>query len=234
MEFLQSELYILMYHQIAKPAKDAKVRGLFTTPSHFEWQLRILLKKKFNITTFQNIQKSELDISKKNIVLTFDDGSDCFYRNAYPILKKYKQNAVLYPVVGSLGGKDVVFQESANKSPVNIVDADKLKELDLYGIEIGSHLMNHIWLTKRKPSEIKYELEESKKQLEHILNKDIISIAYPYGDFNKKIIKQTSEAGYIWGTTTQTGTNIGENKLMLRRYSVKGNKLIHYLKFSIG
>lgn len=220
-----------MYHYISTPPKSAKVKGLYTTPKQFEWQLKSLLKQGFHIVTFEDIEKNGLDSSKKNIVLTFDDGSECFYKNALPILKKYNAKAVLYPVIGRLGDSNVAFEESANQSLIDIVDRSQLLELSNSGIEIGSHIMDHIWLTRRDETTIKNELSESKRILEDILGKKVVSVAYPYGDYNEKVIELTREAGYKWGVITESGSNINSDSLKLKRYSVKGNKLSHYFKF---
>ena len=49
---------------------------------------------------------------------------------------------------------------------------------------------------KISESEIKLELETSKKLLEDILNKQINSLCFPEGKFNKKIIEIAKKIGY--------------------------------------
>lgn len=59
-------------------------------------------------------------------------------------------------------------------------------------IEIGSHTISHHCLSKLSYDEQKEEIEESKKQLEKILNKKIFAFSYPFGrkrDYNFETLK---------------------------------------------
>ena len=43
---------ILYYHFIKAPGIHSQIKGLYTTPSHFEWQLKTLINKGFTFITF--------------------------------------------------------------------------------------------------------------------------------------------------------------------------------------
>jgi len=63
-------------------------------------------------------------------------------------------------------------------------------------IEIGSHTVNHYNLPFLKNEEIEEELLTSKKQLENVIQKEVLSIAYPEGDYSEAIKKSAENCGY--------------------------------------
>ncbi len=63
-------------------------------------------------------------------------------------------------------------------------------------VEIGSHSDNHNNLSKISAIEAEEELRYSKETLEKVIEKEIISIAYPDGDYNRQIISTAEEIGY--------------------------------------
>lgn len=230
------ELTILMYHHITKPPPNVQIRGLYTTPSQFEGHIRYLLKTGFSFTNFQTLDAQQragtLNTSEKWTILTFDDGFLDNYQNAFPILKKYQVPAVIFPVVGNLGQTQVVWPESDEKTPMDLVSEHQLREMQEEGIEIGSHLMDHIHLDQKSEPVIREQLEQSKIQLEQILDKAVRTIAYPFGAYSPTVLAMTKEAGYRFGVTTVSGKNSAtQPNLELKRVSVKGNKLYHPWQF---
>ena len=69
---------------------------------NFENQI-ILLKKKFNVIPLEKFLQFKKYNSKKNIVITFDDGYKDNLVNALPILNKHKVPATIYVTTKFLG-----------------------------------------------------------------------------------------------------------------------------------
>ena len=64
----------------------------------FEWQIRYI-KKYFTPITFselKDIVESKSDLPKRSIIITFDDGFDDNYNNAFRILNKYSVPATFF------------------------------------------------------------------------------------------------------------------------------------------
>lgn len=228
---MEKDLSILYYHFIKAPSANTRIKGLYTTANHFDWQLRQLIKKGFNFVTFEDIVKGQYDVTKRNLILTFDDGCESIYFNAFPILKKYAIKAVIYIVAESIGKRNIVWEQNENKEPLNILSKEQIIEMANYGIEIGSHLCHHVHLPQLSKKDMKYELFESKHMLEKELNQKIFSVAYPFGSYNTDVIETTVEAGYQFGVTTKTGNNLSANNFELFRIPVKGYSLRHYWYF---
>lgn len=69
--------------------------------------------------------------------------------------------------------------------------------------EIGGHTYNHTILTLVDEEKVAYELVESKRELEQVVGKEIISFCYPRGQYTPKIMQQVQESGYKGGRTAE-------------------------------
>lgn len=228
---MEKNIPILYYHFVKNPRADTRIKGLYTNTNHFDWQIKQLIKSGFTFITFEDIAQNNYDVKKRNVMLTFDDGCESLYYNAFPILKKYGIKAIIYVVAKSIGDRNVVWPLNDNLDPINILTKEQILEMTTYGIEIGSHLCHHVHLPRLSLTEIKSELFESKKILEAEFGKEILSVAYPFGSYNSDVLEIASQAGYKFGVTTKNGNNQNANKLELFRISVKGHALRHYWYF---
>lgn len=140
------------------------------------------------------------------VTLTFDDGRKSQYNNALPILN-------------AAGLKATFFVMSRNDS--SFMSRAQIRTLDAQGHEIGSHSVTHPHLTKVSRAHAKKEIENSKETLENILEKKIVSFAYPYGEFDSHIAKLVEKAGYR-SARTIIGAQDGpaQNEYALRSYMV--------------
>lgn len=67
--------------------------------------------------------------------------------------------------------------------------------------DVGGHSYHHIRLTKISPQEAEREINDGKKELQEITGKEVISLSYPYGNFNSRLIKIARDAGFIGART---------------------------------
>ena len=196
---------ILMYHAV-----DEKTWGsadLFVKTSEFEKQMKYL-----HDNGYTTLFLSEIETAKnydKPIIITFDDGYDNVYNNAFPIMKKYNIKSDLYLIT------------RFNPRPL-YVDTNMIKEMDTSGIvEMGSHTLVHINLAQNTYEVQENELRESQKDLETLLEKKINTIAYPYGGYNANTIKITKEY-YDYAVTVESGFNYSNklDRLRLKRFKI--------------
>jgi peptidoglycan/xylan/chitin deacetylase (PgdA/CDA1 family) len=120
-----------------------------------------------------------------HLLLSFDDASWHLLRCA-KIIEKY-------------GLKGTFYLDCKGLSGIPLSDVKWLGDLG----EVGSHTLTHSNLTMLDLDKTFHELVESKKVLEKILDKNIESLAYPYGCYNDIIVKLTQKAGYICARTTE-------------------------------
>ena len=74
--------------------------------------------------------------------------------------------------------------------------ASEAREILALGMEIGSHTMTHPDVTLIDDDVLRWELEESKKQLEAITGREVSSFCYPFGHFNDRAGAAVASAGY--------------------------------------
>lgn len=198
----QLKVPILMYHYIGNnpnPADTAR-NSLEVTPDKFEEQMKYLKDNGYNsisLDTLYPALKGQTTLPSKPVILTFDDGYEDFYTNAYPILLKYGLHATVF-------------------IPINLMNQGyylswgQIKEMSRSGlINFGAHGMNH-WQLASLPLPItELEIVQSKKVLQDNLGVPINFIAYPYGSVNENVINLTKKAGYMgalgtWANKTQS------------------------------
>lgn len=190
---------ILMYHHIQTNPLPLNLTwaALFVSPKQLNDQLEYLNSHNYHTVTLDDVT-SALDgktiLPPNPVVLTFDDGYQSFYDNAYPLLKKYNMkgiNFIITDVVGS--GVYLTWNE--------------IKTMDKSGlVSFGAHTKHHPFLTAISNILAKEEISGSKTELEKQLKKPIKWFAYPYGDYNKQIIDLVKTAGYTGAVTTVFGS----------------------------
>ena len=102
--------------------------------------------------------------------------------------------------------------------PKNLMLSDEqIVKLDSNDIEIGGHTVTHPILKLLDDQEIEWELRESKRYLEALTNKSVVSFAYPNGrpgvDFDGRISKFVARAGYQCSVSTRVGVASQEDDL---------------------
>jgi len=96
----------------------------------------------------------------------------------------------------------------------------EILEMSKHGIEFGSHSMNHKWLPNLTPEEVKFEVEESKKQLQDLLQKSCNLFAYPAGHYSASVERAVENAGYAAAFTTTYGPSESTDLYALNRVEV--------------
>ena len=84
-----------MYHYVeyVKDPLDTIRKSLSITPFVFDKELEEIKNNNYQtlfVKEIPKIFKGDLHYNSKSIALTFDDGYEDFYTDAFPLLKKYK------------------------------------------------------------------------------------------------------------------------------------------------
>lgn len=193
------EIPVIAYHKIDVPTKDIRVRGAFTSPKRFAKQISYLKKQGFVFYTASALIEYYLEHRRfplKAITLTFDDGWKDNYTNAFPVLREHGIKATIFLVpscIGQVSSKVVAEGESAREH----LSREDITEMSRHGIEFGSHSVSHGLLHQLAPQEVEYEVEESKRQIENLLQQPCKVFAYPAGFFTVTAHAAVRKAGYI-------------------------------------
>lgn len=183
---------IMMYHHV----DDSNYgEANYVSLEKFEEHLKFLKDHHYHVISFHELVtliKENRRISRKTVVLTFDDGYRNNYLNAYKLLKKYGFPAMIFVPTGSIG------------EPDRLTEA-QMKEMMANGIAIGSHTQTECYLPDKNLEELYEELSDSRKILEKILGKEVRYLAYPCGGFTKEAKEVARKSGYLGACTTNRG-----------------------------
>ena len=175
---------ILLYHRIAIPKTNQELtqtpkdmNPYFVSPDEFEAQMRLLKKWGYNtITVPQLVDAINYGgkLPARPVIISFDDGDETVYTQAFPILKELVYTGTIYLVVNYIGTD-------------GYMNVKQVKELVAANWEVGSHSMTHSDL--RDSTNLDFEINMSRRKLEKMLQVPIKSFAYPFGLANVDLMR---------------------------------------------
>lgn len=181
---------ILMYHHVDDNWQKSK---LSVSPQSFKKQMEFLKKKNYNVMLLSALidaVKQGEELAPKTVAITFDDGYEDNYLNAFPVLDELQIPATMFIALNSLGTEGFMSWE-------------QIKDLsDSKVIDIGSHTLNHAWLRSQDDALLTKEIFESKEILEQKTGREIKVFSYPLGAFDEKVQKMVKLAGYTGACAT--------------------------------
>jgi peptidoglycan/xylan/chitin deacetylase (PgdA/CDA1 family) len=97
-EWRRQRLLILCYHGVSLEDEHEWLPSLYVRRQHLERRLEILKNGDYNVLplgdALQRLYRKELP--PRSVAITFDDGTYDFYRQSYPILKRFEFSATVY------------------------------------------------------------------------------------------------------------------------------------------
>jgi peptidoglycan/xylan/chitin deacetylase (PgdA/CDA1 family) len=124
-----------------------------------------------------------LDVSG-TLSVTFDDGYLDNFTVAAPILEQMGIPATFFVTTGFVGSSLVAPWDGDVHTPQKWMDWDQVRQLASRGFDIGSHTDRHPNLSTTMPSEVKADLESSRRTFERELGVPPRFFAYPFGGPN--------------------------------------------------
>jgi len=192
---LFSGIPVLNYHQV-----NNKAHHLLTLSSQeFEAQMAYLQEAGYTtISPDQLVDHLQYGASlpPNPILITFDDGYEDNYRNAYPILQKYNFTATIFLITD--------FVSNNNR----YLTWDQVKKMKDNGFSFGSHTLSHVFLANATDDDVLSELTKSREAMEWRLNQKIEYLAYPGGTYDQRVIKMAKQVGYRAAFTINLGRNL--------------------------
>jgi peptidoglycan/xylan/chitin deacetylase (PgdA/CDA1 family) len=215
---------ILMYHYVRVVDRHSDPLGyaLSVTPEMFNAQMAWLHMHGYSgITMAQALgcMRGER-CPPKPVALTFDDGYQDAYDQAFPTLQRYGFRATFYIISGFVNHP-------------HYATWDEIRAMLHAGMEIGAHTIHHLDLTHIGPAEAAHEIGGSKAAIEHELGTTVTSFCYPSGRYNAAIEALVRQAGYASATTTRWDDNYSD-PLALPRRRVSGDTTLEGFAALVG
>lgn len=88
---------------------------------------------------------------------------------------------------------------------------EELHQMQDWNISIGSHGKSHELFTELEEAELARELRESKAIIENNLGIEVISVAYPNGNYNHQVKQAAQKHGYQIGMAVNTNKKAAES-----------------------
>lgn len=181
----------LLFHSIADKRQNDQSH---ISKKTFAMLIANIKKKEYTTITGSDLlsPRKSVNQSEKKIALVFDDGFENVFTNAFPLMQEYSIKSNVFPIVDSIGK----FSSWDIYKSQKHMSKEHVRKISDAGHEIGSHSLTHQDLVLISHKEAEYELSESKKILEDITGREIVSISFPWGSWNKRTWDLALQCGY--------------------------------------
>ena len=159
----------------------------------------ITIKEVVSNISNSNYQSDYIDINKKMIALTFDDGPNYNTSKILEILNKYNVRATFFVLGSKINHNEKI-----------------IKTMDEYGMEIGNHTYSHKLMTKMDSDSIIKEINDTNNLVYEVIGKYPKLVRPSYGSFNKKIKESINMPIIIWNIDTLDWKSHNSEKIVSR------------------
>jgi peptidoglycan/xylan/chitin deacetylase (PgdA/CDA1 family) len=221
-----------MYHMIDDHIPNERKRNKWKVkPKDFEKQMAWFSKN--NWTSYTISELTELkEIPFKSFCITFDDGYEDNFTNAFPVLKKYNFKSTIYLVPNYEYNS---WENFKNKKFDKLLSKEQIIKMMESGlIEFGSHTLHHKNLLTISKDEAYEDMIKSKILVEDITKNECKAFAYPYGKYDEELIQISEKIGYTNATVVKRGFFDYDKLFEIKRVGILGTEsfLDFYLKIT--
>ncbi|MDA3946894.1 MAG: polysaccharide deacetylase family protein [Helicobacteraceae bacterium] len=186
---INQEVPILLYHCIGETAQNS----YWIEKDEFSAQMQFLRQNGYESISTADLTNGIL-LPRKPVVITFDDGCQNLYTEAYPILQENGFIAEIYLISDAIAETDTERKESSSAklgetgqySVTKYLIWPEVKEMAENGMIFGSHSKSHRMMSELSNEDIAYELMFSKLSIYANTGVKTDAFSYPFGSGNSK------------------------------------------------
>lgn len=171
-------------------------KSLTVSATRFQAQMDYLAAAGYHPVTLEEVYLGLAQLHplpSKPVALTFDDGYLDNFTVVFPILRSHHFVAIFFVMTGAVG------------KPGYVSWAD-LRVMHAAGMAIESHTVHHPDLTHVSDTRLAGELTQSREAIIRELSEIPVVLAYPFGDYNERVVAAVRAAGYLIAVTTKPGS----------------------------
>ncbi len=223
----EARVPVLMYHRVGDPGNSWESR--YAIPARrFAAHMDALARAGHRAVPIEAVvdwMEGGEALPSGAFLLTFDDGYLGVREHALAVLEKMKWPFTVFLVSDLIGGEDVWTSEhNPGGGRYPLLDIEDLRYMQPRGCSFHSHSRSHTSLPALDAVSLSDQLSGSRRALAELLGTEIAYLAYPYGQFDARVIAAAKEAGYRAAFSTRSGFNQRENdRYAIRRIDVFGN-----------
>jgi peptidoglycan/xylan/chitin deacetylase (PgdA/CDA1 family) len=205
-----SDTLVLCYHAIS----DSWPASLALPADQLRTQLERLVARGYRGATFSDAVAGRG--GERTLAVTFDDA----YRStldALPVLDDLGLPGTVFVPTAHVGSQAPMSWDGIDQwvggphePELRCMGAAELRRLADAGWEIGAHTVSHPHLTTLADDELAHELTASRTRVEELMGASCRSLAYPYGDFDGRVVEAARAAGYAAACTLDVGRQGGD------------------------
>jgi len=176
-----------------------RTSSLNVAPENFSRQMAYLDSKGYKVISLgelvDNIKEGKTFLPR-TVVVTFDDGFEDNYLNAFPVLARHKMPAIIFLITSYVGDRE------------GYMNWDQVRLMMANGIDFGGHTRNNVYLPSVKDErQLRDETVGCREDIKRKTGKEALYFCYPTGGYNEKVKKAVTEAGYKGACTTNRGSD---------------------------
>ncbi|MHB8750378.1 MAG: polysaccharide deacetylase family protein [Aggregatilineales bacterium] len=214
---------VFMYHYISVPPaySDHWRYGLSVVPDLFDQQMRWLQTHAYvtlNADQVADALKHNTSLPPRSLLLTFDDGYEDAYTNAFPTLKKY-----------GLVGTFFVVTDWIDQGRSGYLTWTQVQEMARAGMSIEAHSRTHdiLMLGSNTIDWLTGEIDGSIADIQTHIGVRPRLFAYPYGRYDKDTLHVMKASGIDAAFTTAYGPAGADRPLLTEpRIRVRGGETV--------
>jgi peptidoglycan/xylan/chitin deacetylase (PgdA/CDA1 family) len=187
---------LLNYHAVS-PTWPA---SLAIDPRSLEAQLSMVTARGYRPVTAAALLTPQ---TGRTLTVTFDDGYASVLKLALPVLARLGVAGTVFVVTGFMNSSEPMswpgidhWIGTPHERELVSLNWDQIAQLADAGWEIGSHTRSHPSLTGLSDAELEDQLRGSRESLQDRLGRPCISLAYPYGAHDDRVVRAAGDAGY--------------------------------------
>lgn len=252
-----NDFTVFSYHEIAEKSETLDSTYAVSVAS-FDAQMKWLIDNGYHFIRIDDIlnhRKHNQPLPDKAVLITFDDGYQSVYANAFPVIKKYKIPTVIALVGSWLQAIDKVDFGGYPIDRSKFLSQKEIKEMIASGlVEIGSHshdlhrgilgnpqgnmlpaAITRQWSSDKRTYEddksyqqrIYQDLKTNNDFLKRYTGKKPRVMVWPYGEYNMAVRKIAEGLGMPIGLTLDDGSNTRITPLWGLRRILVDQKMSH-------
>jgi peptidoglycan/xylan/chitin deacetylase (PgdA/CDA1 family) len=118
--------------------------------------------------------------------ITFDDGWQSVYTQAFPVLQQFGFSATVFLTVGDRPATTPRTRLPSSPGRT-MLTWGQIREMQRHGIAFGAHTLTHPNLTRLPADRAEAEICTSQAAIAHALGVSVPTFAYPFGYYNERI-----------------------------------------------
>lgn len=206
---------ILMYHQVT-PQPLLSNKKWCLDPKQFERQILWLKRHGWTSRTMSELIEGH---GNQSYCLTFDDGFENFITYVLPLLIKHQVKATLF----CLSDVTSNLWDQPKVPATKLLTHNQIQECVRSGlVELASHGATHKNLTRLSSEALIHEISHSKTYFESSFDVEIKGFAYPFGQYDDKVLKCVKQSGYDYALAVKNQATPWDDLFEITRLTIDG------------